>query len=265
MGLNPGDGMSNEAVARGQLLWNVQEPVACMVAFTLIIGALGLSGVMYAAKRSYFQDFYKKSFRTYWIGFAKYWWKFLLLGGIGVLIGLAATTSVFNLLSRQAFGTAAAGDYCAVVFSFVIGAPLLLVPMVMLALSVSYELSLKDCFKDALVVIANNPISVCIVGILSLAPMLLLIVQAQFLTIIVYIAMALIGYTLMSLQWVALAHRGMTKCKYKAAVLEKDRQQAARLEAKKAAKADRSQKADNKKPKQAPKPYQNPKKKKKKK
>lgn len=209
----PGGGDSlSLSVAR--LYWEVHEPVALMIAATLIIASFGMSGVFYAAKRSYYQDYYKKAFRTYWLGFAKYCLKFLITATVGILIGSAILTATMHLLYVQSLGTAGAGDYCAVVFSWIIGAPLMLIPVVMMGLYTAYDLTVWQTFKNALVIIVNNPISAALVTILSFAPMLLLL-AGTFMSIVVFIFMTLMGTTIMALCWIALADRGMSKCRLK--------------------------------------------------
>ena len=127
----PGGGDSI-AVSVGSLYRNVKMPVMAMYGACFLFGSLGLSGLFYCAKRSFYQDYYKNWARTYWMGFAKYWWKFLLAGLMMVVVALGMVESLMYLLEQQALGTAGAGAYCAVVFSFVIGAPLLLIPVVMM-------------------------------------------------------------------------------------------------------------------------------------
>lgn len=256
------------ALSVSRLYWDVKEPVYMMLAATLIIGVLGLSGLFYCAKRSFYQDYYKKAFRTYWMGFAKHWWRFLLFGGLAILIGAALVTALMHLLAQQQLAAATAGDYCAVVFSWVFGAPLMMYLAVALALGVTHELSIAGCLRDSLVVIVNNPISCILVCVLSLAPLLLLLL-GQFFSIVIFIVMVLIGFTLMSLMFVALVSRGMTKCHNRKEVSEKLAKQTSK-------KADRSSSggstyvgagggAAKKKAKKQAVPYQNPKKKKKKK
>ena len=109
----PGGGDSlSESVSR--LIWEVREPVVLMLGATLIFGSLGLAGNFYCAKRSYFQNYYSKTVSTYWYGFARYWWKFLITVTVMVLIGCAMITALMHLLSVQTLGVATAGDYCAV-------------------------------------------------------------------------------------------------------------------------------------------------------
>ena len=109
----PGGGDSlAESVAR--LYWEVKEPILLMLGATLIIGSLGLAGNFYCAKRSYFQNYYSKTIKTFWMGFARYWWMFLVTVTVMVLIGCAMGTSIIYLLQQQTLGTAGAGAYCAV-------------------------------------------------------------------------------------------------------------------------------------------------------
>lgn len=259
----PGGGDSI-AVSVASLYRNVRMPVMAMYGACLLFGSLGLSGLFYCAKRSYYQNYYKKFARTYWMGFAKYWWMFFIAALFMVIVGLGMVEALMYLLEQQALGTAGAGAYCAVIFSWIFGAPLLTIPMVMMGLFTSYELTFVQCFKNALVIIANNWILVPFVGIISAAPLALLALS-NMLGIIICIAMALIGTTFMALCWIALAGRGMVKCK----LLKEENEKAQRIEQRKASKqnpyANGAAPAQKKKKAQAnAKPYQNPKKKKKK-
>lgn len=218
----PGGGDSlTESVAR--LYWEVKEPVILMLGATLIFGSLGLSGNFYCAKRSYFQDYYSKTVKTFWMGFAKYWWQFLITVTVMVLIACGMITSIMYLLSRQTLGLAGAGEYCAVVFSWIIGAPLLTVPMVMLSLFCTYELTFVQTFKNALVLIVNNPIMVAIIGIVSAVPFIIMGVAGTVVGIIVFVVMAFIGCNFYAQLFVAMANRGMTKCHLRK--LETDREE----------------------------------------
>ena len=259
----PGGGDSI-AVSVGSLYRNVKMPVMAMYGACFLFGSLGLSGLFYCAKRSFYQDYYKNWARTYWMGFAKYWWKFLLAGLMMVVVALGMVESLMYLLEQQTLGTAGAGAYCAVVFSWIVGAPLLLVPVTMMGLFTSYELTFVQCFKNALVIIANNFIIVPLVAIISALPLGLMAVS-QMLGFVVYAGMALLGCTFMSLCWIAMADRGMVKCHNRKLEQEKT----AKIEKRKAEKQNPYANAKNgapaQKKKNQPKPaYQNPKKKKKK-
>lgn len=197
------------------------------------------------------------------MGFAQYWWKYLLAGLMMVVVALGMVESLMFLLEQQALGTAGAGAYCAVVFSFLIGAPLLLIPVVMMGLFTSYELTFAQCFKNAIVIIANNLLSVPAAALLSALPLGLCAVN-NLLGIIIYIAMALVGTTFMSLCWIAVASRGMVKCRTR----KEDAAKAQAAEQRKAAKqnpyANGTVVSSQKKKAKQNVPYQNPKKKKKK-
>ena len=206
----PGGG-DNIALAVARLYWEVKAPVFCMIAGTLILGSLGLGGLFYCVKRSFFQDHYKRITKTFWMGFAKFWWKYLVTMTFAILVGLAMSVSLLYLLKEQTLGTAGAGAYCAVVFTWVFGAPLLTIPVVMCGLFASYELTFAQAFKNAIVIIVNCPIMVAIVSILSAAP-LLVCLAGTIVAIIAYAVMALIGTFFLALLWTAMASRGMTKC-----------------------------------------------------
>ena len=282
MGIGVGayPGGDNIALSVAKLYWDVYQPLLMMLAGAGIIAAPFIAGLFYCAKRAYYQDFYKRVTRTFFMGFAKYWWKFLVTATVGILIALAMGTALVYQLQQEQLGTAGAGSMAAVVLSFLIGAPLLTVPMVMMSLFTTYGLSLKDSFKDALVLIVNNPFMTIICGVLSAAPLLLLMINNIF-AIIICIAMLLVGFVYWAQCWVAMADRGMTKCKAlkvytdkkKALALRAQKGGAAKNKAGKGGAQAQSGAAaqpvgqQTKKPaaKQAPKPYVNPKKKKKKK
>ena len=189
-------------------------------------------------------------------------------------------TALIHQLTCEQLGTANAGTMAAVVLSFIFGAPLLTVPMVMMCLFATYGMSLKDTFKDAIVIIANNPFTTVICGVLSAAPLLLLMINNIF-AIIICIAMLLVGFVYWAQCWTAFADRCMTKCKALKAYTDKKKllalrdrkgggagagKNAVRYETASAgqtAPSDAGKKKNN--AKQPPKPYVNPKKKKKKK
>lgn len=274
VGVGAYSGGDNIAQSVATLYWDVYQPFLMMLAGAGIIAAPFIAGLFYCAKRAYFQDFYKRVTRTFFMGFAKYWWKFLLTATVGILIALAMGTALIYELAQEQLGTANAGSMAAVVLSFIIGAPLLTVPMVMMSLFATYGMSLKDTFKDAIVIIVNNPFSTILCGVLSAAPLLLLMVNNIF-SIIICIAMLLVGFIFWAQCWTAFGERGMNKCKALKAYTDKKKALALRAQkgsAKHAAKNNTYTQAGEpvhgqKKPaaKQPPKPYVNPKKKKKKK
>lgn len=265
IGYNPGElDQINLSVAR--LYWDVKEPIFAMIAAALIFGAIGLPGMFYCAKRSFYQDYYKKITKTYWMGFAKYWFKYILCATIDILIGLAMATSIIYLLQQQTLGTAGAGAYCAVVFSFVFGLPLMTIPMIMMGLFASYNLTFGQTIKNAIVILFNNPFVVVLTGAFSAAP-LLICLAGNIIAIIVYICMALFGTVVIALLWTGMAERGMLKCKDRLAQNQKvqlqQERQAKKAQTKQNPYANGNVAGAQKKKKQQAKPYQNPKKKKK--
>lgn len=280
IGIGLHTGGDNIALSVAKLYRDVYQPFLMMLAGAGIIALPFIAGLFYCAKRAYYQDFYKRTTRTFFMGFAKYWWKYLLVGTVGILIALAMGTALIHQLTCEQLGTANAGTMAAVVLSFIFGAPLLTVPMVMMCLFATYGMSLKDTFKDAIVIIANNPFTTVICGVLSAAPLLLLMINNIF-AIIICIAMLLVGFIYWAQCWTAFADRCMTKCKALKAYTDKKKllalrdrkgggngagKNAVRYETASAgqtAPSDAGKKKNN--AKQPPKPYVNPKKKKKKK
>lgn len=278
VGFNPTGEVDSIAEQTARLYWEVYEPLLLMLAGAGIIATPFLSGLFYCAKRSYYQDVYKRTTATFFMGFAKYWWKFLVAGTVGILIATAMGTSLLYQLSVQAVGGNMAGSLAAVILTFIFGVPLLMVPMVMMSLFTTYELSFGDAFKNALVIIFNNPVYVIAASVVSVAPLLLLLVS-QVVSIIVVVVMFLIGFIFWALAWVGVADRGMTKCKAYKAYFDKKKAVAQGRAAKAAGKSAKATAivsrdsvteqgaapAPAPKKKAAPAPYQNPKKKKKKK
>ncbi|MCQ2602589.1 MAG: hypothetical protein MJ193_01540 [Clostridia bacterium] len=209
-----GDSISNSVA---DLYWKVYEPTICMFALAMIICTFFMAGQFYAAKRSFFQDYYKKYIRTFFMGVKLYWWKFFI-GTLGSLVILAMGTSLLNLLTHQQLNAATAGDYCGVVFSFIFGAPILLVLMAMLSIFTVYKTTFTQTFKNAVVLIVNNPFTSIIVGVLSIAPIVIALACAfgtnpMIWQIVIYAAMVLAGCTFLALSWIAYANRGIEKCK----------------------------------------------------
>ncbi len=257
----PGGGDSiNVSVA--ELMWKVKTPVIAMLGACLVIGSFGLAGSFYCAKRSYFQNYYKHPIKMYFKGFAKYWYKYVLTSFVTIIIGLGMVVALMNLLTLQTLGSADAGAYCAVVFSWIVGLPLLPIPVIMMGLYVSYELTFVQTLKNAIVIYFNQPVIVVLTCAISAAPLALCAVGGSFLPIIICIAMALIGQTLMSLCWIAMADRGMVKCHNRKRITDKHNVQEMRKAQKAQLKASGQPAPQKKKPQNTP--YQNPKKKKKK-
>ena len=159
-------------------------------------------------------------------------------------------------MSQQSLGTADAGAYCAVVFTWVIGAPLLLIPMTMMTQFTQYNLSFIQTLKNALVFIFNTPVTIIFTGIICAGPLFLMFTTLV-VKIIAFIIIALAGYTLWALWLTALGKRSMDKCiAYRNADLKK-----IQIAERQAQKNSYNGQAKKKKPVQT---YQNPKKKKKK-
>ncbi len=264
----PGGGDSiSQSVA--SLYWDVNLPIFLMCAGAGVIALVFMAGILYVAKRAYFQDFYKQYIKTFFLGIKKFGLQVFALGLFGILVGAGMGTSVFYILSEQALGTIVIGDYFVAVFAFLFGLPLLAVPMATMSLMVVYNLKLKDAIKDAIVLIANRPLSTLLVGGLSAVPLLCMLLEG-FIAVVIFIVMAMVGFQLVALQWIAYANGGMNVLKSLDAKAHKA------IMSNKGAKGTHSKSANNKakqeiiygtvekkKKKPVQQPYQNPKKKKK--
>ena len=251
----PGIGDSiSQAVAVQQ--WQVYEPIFLMTVAAAFICSIFMPGLFYCVKRCYHQDSFKKIVITFFMGVKKYWWKFMICVFVGLGIVAAMGTSFFYLRSQQSLGTAGAGAYCAVVFTWIIGAPLLLIPMTMMTQFTQYNLSFIQTLKNALVFIFNTPFTIIFTGIICAGPLFLMFTTLV-VKIIAFIIIALAGYTLWALWLTALGKRSMDRCiAYRNADLKK-----IQIAERQAQKNSYNGQAKKKKPVQT---YQNPKKKKKK-
>lgn len=227
-----------------------------------IIASPFLSGLMYAAKRAFFQDTYKYAIRTFFLGFKKHWWKYLLLGTLtaGILAGVGI--SILELLSAQQLGTATALDYCLAIIPAIIGFPIILIMFVMMGLTVTHDLTFVQTLKNAIVILMNNLVVIPALGVVTILPVVLVFYMSFPTNILIYLIMVAFGFSLLSLMWVAAADRGMVKCR----ILKKDTDKKDLAETRKAQKnqfQEQAQYTAKKKP-QGKQQFQNPKKKKKK-
>ncbi len=254
----PGGGDSIDASV-SVLFGKVFQYVLFILAGTMIIASPFLSGLFYAAKRSYYQDAYKYSIRTYFLGFKKHWWKYLLLGTVVTGLLLGVSSAIVQLVALQQVGLANAGHYCAVIIPAIVAFPILLVCFATMGLIVTHDLTFAQALKNSVVLIANNLVFVPVTAIVTLLPIVGFIAAGTMGAIVTYAVMAIAGFNLLALGWVAMADRGMVKCKSLKNYFAKKQL----AEMRKANKAFQENQAKQKKaqPKQA---YQNPKKKKKK-
>ncbi len=253
----PGGGDSIDASV-SVLFGKVFQYVLLILAGAMIIASPFMAGQFYVAKRLYFQDVYKYCNRTFFYGFKKHWWKYLLLGTIVTVLLLGVGSAILQLVALQQIGMATAGYYCAVIIPAIVAFPIILICFAMMGLTVSYELTFKQSFKNAIVLIANNLIFVPVTGALTLLPILFFCTGSMG-SIIAYVVMVLGGFNLIALAWVAMADRGMVKCKSLRNYFAKKQL----AEVRKATKAYQESQAKAKKV-QSKQAYQNPKKKKKK-
>lgn len=257
----PGGGDSiQESVS---LLYGQVKVYVVLIALgACIIASPFLSGLMYASKRAFFQETYKYSIRTYFIGFKKHWWKYLIYGTMVAGILSAVGIEIYRLLSAQQLGTADALDYCLAIIPAIIAFPVLCVIFIMMGLTVTHDLTFGQIFKNALVILMNNLFFVPVLTIATVAPIVLFFTMGFPTNILIYLIMFAFGFSTYSLLWVAMADRGMVKCR----LLKQDAEKKNLHETRKAQKSGFAQQAEytaKKKPQQKQQ-FQNPKKKKKK-
>ena len=262
MGVGYPGGGDNIAEAVSKMYSQVKLYVILIGAGACIIASPFLSGLMYAAKRAFFQDTYKYSISTFFLGFKKHWWKYLIYGTVvaGTLAGVGV--AIVDLLSAQQLGTAGAVEYCIAIIPAVIAFPILAVAFVMMGLTVTHQLTFGQAFKNALVILMNNLVFVPALTLLTIAPFALYFIMGFPTNVVIYLIMFAFGFPILSLMWVAMADRGMVKCR----ILKSDVDKKNLSDARKAQKSNFSQQADytaKKKPQQKQQ-FQNPKKKKKK-
>ena len=229
----------------------------------ILLISIGMAGLFNVAKKIIWNEPIKYVAKPFFTGIAKHWWKYMIFVMLGTAIGLAMGISLTNLLSKIQLGTAVAGDYCGCVFAFVIGAPLLVFPMVAITIIPSYKLSFGSLIKDSFVIAINRFVPYALTGILCALPLGLLFINNIFAIILCALLVAF-GFTLWAMLWTGLGHGSYLKCIYlyeyestkKVNPYEKKNGKAAvTVEGK----TDASDKKQNKKPQT----YVNPKKKKK--
>ena len=251
---------------------NIAESVSVLYStvklYVILIGAGGciiaapfLSGLMYAAKRVFFQDTYKFPVKVYFHGFAKHWWKYLVCGTLATGTLVSVGKAILELLSAQQLGIATALDYCLAIIPAVIAFPILLILFTMMGLFVTHDLTFKQVLQNSIVLLVNNYIAIPVAGIVTLIPLVGFFCMGQMVTMMTYLLMVFAGFFLIALMWVAVVDRGMLK----AHILKGDAMKRAAQEARKANKFQEQHIQATKKKQQANKQqFQNPKKKKKK-
>ena len=90
----------------------------------------------------------------------------------------------------------------------------------MMGLTVTHQLTFKQTFKNAVVVIANNLFFVPVTAAVSLVP-IVGFAMGTMPAIITYLVMVGAGYVLLALGWIAMADRGMIKLKSLKAYFDK--------------------------------------------
>ena len=242
------------------LYGEVKTYVVLIGAVACIVASPFLSGLFYAAKRAFFQDTYKYAIRAYFLGFKKHWWKYLLYGTVvaGVLAGVGV--AILNLLSKQEIGTAGALEYCLAIIPAIFAFPIVTIMFVMMGLTVTHDLTFGQTFKNAVVILMNNLVYVPLLSVVSIAPLVLVFVMSFPTNLLVYLIMVGFGFSLVALMWIAMADRGMVKCR----ILKHDTDKQHLYETRKAQKQFNEQAQYTSKKKQTKQQFQNPKKKKKK-
>ena len=195
------------------LYGQVKFYVIAIGAVACVIASPFLAGLMYASKRLYFQDTYKYATRIFFTGFKKHWWKYLLCGTAvaGILFGVG--TAVLKLMSAQQLGTESALDYCLAIIPAVVAFPVVLILFVVMGLTVTHQLTFGQAFKNAVVILMNNLVLVPILGAVTIAPLVLVFVFSFPTNILIYLLMVAFGFAILALMWVAMADRGMVKCR----------------------------------------------------
>ena len=262
MGVGYPGGGDNIAEAVSKMYSQVKLYVILIGAGACLIASPFLSGLMYAAKRAFFQDTYKYSISTFFLGFKKHWWKYLIYGTVvaGTLAGVGV--AIVDLLSAQQLGTADALDYCLAIIPAVVAFPVVCILFIMMGLTVTHDLTFGQVFKNAVVILANNLVCVPFLTLVTIAPFVIYFYMGLPSNVVIYLLMVGFGFFIFALMWIAMADRGMVKCR----ILKKETDKKNLADSRKAQKSNFQQQADytaKKKPQQKQQ-FQNPKKKKKK-
>ena len=126
----------------------------CVPAVFII--SLGMAGLFNVAKKVIWNEPIKYVAKPFFDGIKRFWWKYVIFVMVGAGVLLAMGSSLIYLLGEIEMSRAGAGAYCACIFSFIIGAPILLYCLVPLTIIPSYKLSFVQLIKDSFIMLVNR-------------------------------------------------------------------------------------------------------------
>lgn len=151
--------------------------IVLMMAAAVVVLAPAIAGFNYVSRKFLQKDTIantKDVFRCFFVGVKKYWLNTLLTVLMSVIVALGATVAILYHLGNMTAGTADAGSWVLFVAAIVIGAPLALLPEVMLPMSVYYKLTFPQILKNSLILLLKCWYVFVPVGIICALPLVLM-------------------------------------------------------------------------------------------
>ena len=183
----------------------------CVPAVFII--SLGMAGLFNVAKKVIWNEPIKYVAKPFFDGIKRFWWKYVIFVMVGAGVLLAMGSSLVYLLGEIEMSRAGAGAYCACIFSFIIGAPILLYCLVPLTIIPSYKLSFVQLIKDSFIMLVNRFVPYLIMAAVSIIPVALLAIS-PILSYILYIVYVGFGCSLWAMLWTGVGHSSYLKCVY---------------------------------------------------
>ena len=183
----------------------------CVPAVFII--SLGMAGLFNVAKKVIWNEPIKYVAKPFFDGIKRFWWKYVIFVMVGAGVLLAMGSSLIYLLGEIEMSRAGAGAYCACIFTFIIGAPIVLYCLVPLTIIPSYKLSFIELIKDSFIMLVNRFVPYLIMSVVSIIPIALLAIS-PILSYILYIVYVGFGCSLWAMLWTGVGHSSYLKCVY---------------------------------------------------
>lgn len=168
--------------------------------FTIM--GLGLAGIMYVARKMFYEEDYKVM-KTFFQGVKKYWWKMMVVTTLlGVLI-FAVAECFIEFYKLEVLNQVTGGWYALLFFAMLIGVALLMVLLQIPSQIVTYDnLKFRYMFSNAFILAIENWLWTLLFIAFAILP-IILIVFMPVLSMIVYVVLFMFGfmyYIMMNLQ-----------------------------------------------------------------
>ncbi len=189
-----------------------------------VVASIGMAGLATVAKKVMFNEKVetvskKKSkdgkahsvAEVFFKGVWQHGWKYLLAVTLGGAILLAMVSALVFQLKCSALGTSGPASICAVVFTWLFGAPLLMIPYATMTIIPSYKMNFVRTLSTALVLSVNKFPKYFIVGALSFVPFGIMFVSSM-LSYILIAVVIVFGFSLIAMMWTGLGQSSYISC-----------------------------------------------------